>query len=144
MTMRRIAPYALLVLVAAPAAAQPGPAPGALFAQENAVWQAVAEHRPQAFAAFLDRDYVGVYGDGFHDAAAEVTAVSQITLARFQISDFVARNVDSNNVVVTYRIDLSGNAGGQEFSGRYTCSSLWHRSGRQWHVALHSEARIGN
>jgi hypothetical protein len=140
--MRRLLPFAFAALAAAPAAAQPAPTPSDLLAQENAVWQAVADQRLDAFAAFLARDYVGVYPDGFKDAAQEVAAVRGITLARFQISDFVVRTVDANDVVVTYRIDGSGTNQGHDFAGRFNISSYWHRTGRQWRVALHTEAPI--
>jgi hypothetical protein len=140
--MRRLLPFAFAALAAAPAVAQPGPTTAALFAQENAIWQAVADHRYDTFAAFLGRDYVGVYADGARDAAQEVAAIHGITLARFQINDFVVRSVDANDIVVTYRVDVSGNAGGRDFAGRYNTSSYWHRTGRQWRVQLHSETQI--
>jgi hypothetical protein len=140
--MRRLLPFAFAALAAAPAAAQPAPTPSALLAQENAVWQAVADHRFDAFAAFLARDYVGVYPDGFKDTAQEVAAIRGIALAGFQISDFVVRPVDASDVVVTYRIDLSGTDRGHEVAGRYNISSYWHRTGRQWRVQLHSETQI--
>ena len=142
--MRRLLPLAIAAFAAAPVAAQPAPSPSTLLAQENAVWQAVADQRLDAFAGFLARDYVGVYPDGIKDAAQEVAAVRGITLARFQISDFVVRGVDANNLVVTYRIDGSGSQGGQAFAGRYNISSYWHRTGRQWRVQLHTETPIAN
>jgi hypothetical protein len=140
--MRRLLPFVLAALAAAPAAAQPAPSPSTLLAQENSVWQAIADQRFDAFAAFLARDYVGVYPDGFKDAAQEVAAIRGITLARFQISDFVVRSVDPNDVVVTYRVDGSGTDQGHDFAGRYNISSYWHRAGRQWHVVLHTETQI--
>jgi hypothetical protein len=142
--MRRLLPFAFAAMAAAPAAAQPAPSPGALAAQENAVWQAIADHRFDTFAAFLDRDYVGVYGGAIRNAAQDVADIRTISLARFQISDFVARGVDANNVVVTYRVDVSGTAQGRDFAGRYNVASYWHRTGRQWRVQLHSQAQIGN
>jgi hypothetical protein len=140
--MRRLLPFAFAVLAATPAVGQPAPSPSALLAQENAVWQAVADHRYDAFAAYLARDYVGVYPDGFKDAAQELAAIRGISLVRFQISDFVARGVDANDVVVTYRIDLSGTEQGHDIAGRFNISSYWHRAGRQWRVELHTETQI--
>ena len=137
--MRRLLPFAFAALAAAPATAQPAPAPSAMLAQENAVWQAIADHRIDAFAAFLARDYVGVYPDGFKDAAQEVAAIRGINLLRFQISDFVVRGIDPNDDVLTYRIDVSGTEAGQAFAGRHIISSYWHRTGRQWRVALHTQ-----
>ena len=143
--MRRLLPFAFAaLLVSAPAAAQPIPSPGALAAQENAVWQAIADHRFDTFAGFLGRDYVGVYAGAVRNAAQEVEDVRAISLARFQISDFVARGVDANNVVVTYQVDMSGTAQGQDFAGRFNVASYWHRSGRQWRVHLHSQTQIGS
>jgi hypothetical protein len=120
------------------------PGPAALLAQESAVWQAVADHRPEAFAAALDRDYVGAYPSGFRTAGQEVEDIRGVTLARFQISDFVVRGVDANNLVVTYQVDISGNARGHDFAGRYNVASYWHRNGRQWLVRLHSRTPIGS
>ena len=142
--MRRLLPFAFAIIAATPAAAQTGPSPGALAAQENAVWQAIADHRPDTFAAFLARDYVGVYPEGFRNVAQEIEDIRALNLTRFQISDFVARNVDANNVVVTYQVDMSGNTGGQNFAGRFNTVSYWHRTGRQWRVHLHSQAPIGH
>ena len=139
--MRRIVPFAVAALLAAPASAQT-PAPSALLAQENAVWQAIVDHKPEVFASFLDRDYVGVYADGFKTAAQELDQVRAISLARFQISDFVVRAVDASDLVVTYRIDVSGTAQGRDFSGRYNTASYWHRIGRQWRIQFHSETQI--
>ena len=140
--MRRLVPFALIAFAAAPAAAQPAPSTAALLAQESAVWQAVADHRYDRFAGYLDRDYVGVYADGFKTGAGEVDAIRQMTLTRCQIIDFVVRSVDANNLVVTYRIDVSGTAAGHDFGGHYNSSSYWHRTGRQWRVQLHSETQI--
>jgi len=141
--MRRILPFTAAALLAAPAAAQT-PAPSALLAQETAVWQAIVDHKPDIFAGFLDRDYVGVYGFGFRTAAQEVDDTRQINLVRFQISDFVVRGVDANDLVVTYQVDISGNAQGHDFAGRYNVASYWHRAGRQWRVQLHSQTQIGS
>jgi hypothetical protein len=144
--MRRLLPFAFAVpmalTLAAPAAAQPAPAPGALLAQENAVWQAIADRKYDVFAAYLARDYVGVYPDGFKDAAQEVAAIRGVTLVRFQIDDFVVRSVDANDIIVTYRIDLSGAEQGHDIAGRFNISSYWHRNGRQWRVELHTETQI--
>lgn len=144
--MRRLLPFAFAAasIAAAPTAAQTVPGPGTLLAQENAVWQAIVDHRPDAFAGFLDRDYVGVYTFGFRTAAQEVSDIRSINLIRFQISDFVVRGIDANNLVVTYQVDISGNAQGHDFAGRYNVASYWHRNGRQWRVELHSQAPIGS
>jgi hypothetical protein len=146
--MRRLHPFAFAVpmalALAAPGAAQPAPSPGALLAQENAVWQAVADHRYDSFTAALARNYVGVYPDGFKDAAQELAAIRGISLVRFQIDDFVVRSVDANDVVVTYRIDVSGTEQGHDIAGRFNISSYWHRFGRQWRIELHSETPIAS
>ena len=142
--MRRLLPFALAAALAPlPAAAQPVPGPGALLAQENAVWQAIVDHKPDAFAAFLDRDYVGVYAAGFRDVAQDVHDIGSVNLARFQISDFVVRGIDASNLVVTYQVDVSGDAQGRAFASRFNAASYWHRIGRQWRVELHTQAQIG-
>jgi hypothetical protein len=142
--MRSLFPIAAAAIFAAPAAAQNVPAPSALLAQENAVWQAIVDHRPSAFGGFLGRDYVGVYANGFRNAAQDVADISSVDLARFQISDFVVRGVDANNLVVTYQVDVSGSAQGHQFASRFNAVSYWHRSGREWRVQLHSQAQIGH
>jgi hypothetical protein len=61
---------------------------------------------------------------------------------RFKISDFVARTIDANDVVVTYQVDISGNEQGHDFASRFNVASYWHRAGRLWRVQLHSQAQI--
>ena len=142
--MRWLFPIVVAAALAAPAAAQNVPAPSALLAQENAVWQAIVDHKYDAFAGFLGRDYVGVYAAGFRDAAQDVADIRSADLARFQISNFVVRGIDSSNLLVTYQVDVSGSAQGHAFASRFNAVSYWHRSGREWRVQLHSQAQIGS
>ena len=141
--MRRLLPFAFTVLAAAPAAAQPAPSPGALLAQENAVWQAIADHQYDAFAAYLARDYVGVYADGFgtppRRSPRSGRSISSASRSAISWSAASTRTTSSSPIGSTFPAPHEGH----EFAGRYNIASYWHRTGRQWRVQLHSQIQSG-
>jgi hypothetical protein len=131
-----------LLLTPLPAAAQPAsPAVADALAREQAVWQAVKDHRLDDFAAAMAPSYLGLYPDGPRTVAADVAQIRQVDLRSFEISAFQLLPVDPETLAVTYRIDVAGQAHDTAFSGRYWVSSVWHRIGGKWRAILHSQVQ---
>ena len=136
--MRMLFLVATAMLSAAPALARPM----TMQARETAVWQSVKDQQIDTFAAYLAPNYVAVYDDGIHDKATEVEFVRGQTLRGFRMGNFTSRTIDGGeDVLLTYRIDVRGNKGKTNFSGRYWATSLWHRSGKSWSLVYHSDVK---
>ena len=107
--------------------------------REKAVWQAVKDQKLDDFAAAMAPDYVGLYPEGRRTVAADVAGIKDVALHDFEISFFDARPVDPDTIATTYRIDISGQAHGTAFTGRYWVASVWHREGDKWRAVLHTQ-----
>lgn len=135
--MRMLFVVAAAALVSSAAAAKPM----SLEQRENAVWQSVKAQQIDAFAANLAPNFIGVYNDGFYDKARQVAFVRGQNVRSFRISNFSSRAIGGGDVLLTYRLDVRGNKGKDNFSGGYWATSLWHRSGRNWTMVYHSDVK---
>jgi hypothetical protein len=129
-----------LLLVPLPTLAQSA-SPGTMEAlgREKEVWQAVKDHRPDDFAAAMAPNYIGLYPDGPRTVAIDVAGIKDVALHDFEISFFDVRPIDPDTIATTYRIDISGQAHGTPFTGRYWVASVWHRDGGKWRAVLHTQ-----
>ena len=130
--------------LAAAAIAVPIPAADASatpLQREIAVWNAVKAKRMGEFAASMSPDFVGMYSWGTDTRERELRIVRNQTLRSFALSNFRAVRVDPDNLLVTYFADVHGVADGDDFSGRYSNSTLWHRAGGKWLTVYHGEAK---
>lgn len=144
--MRRIATLSAFLVCAVAAAARaqvPTAVQRAAEARENAIWQAVKDKQPDRFGAMLAPSYTAVYAYGVQDKTQEVDGMRGVNLRSFALSSFQGRAPDARTLIVTYRADVQGDAGGHDFTGGYWCSSVWRLVNGQWRGALHTEARAG-
>jgi len=109
--------------------------------REIAVWNAVKSKRLAEFKASMSPDFVGMYSWGTDNRAEELKIVHDQTLHSFALSKFRAVPVDPDNLLVTYFADVRGVEDGNEFSGRYSNTTLWHRDGGKWLTVYHGEAK---
>ena len=114
----------------------------AMLKRETAVWEAAQATKPDVFGAFLDPAYSGVYADGVHSRAAEIEAVNQEHLRSFAINDAVAKQLDPQTQMLTYKVSVKGDFAGTDFSGDYWAVSLWHLTGGMWMLVAHAEAKL--
>jgi hypothetical protein len=103
-------------------------------AKEAAVYRAVVEVNVDAVAANLDSAYVGIYPRGIVDREAQIAAVKG-EWTSFELSQFNARAIDSQTVLLTYRLSTQGTSG-----GTFWASTLWRLTGGQWRWVLHTAA----
>lgn len=124
------------ILILLPIAVTPllSQAPSDWQAREAAVYQAVVDVDVEAFAANLDSTYVGVYTRGIVDREAQVAGVRG-EWKSFELSQFSARAIDSETVLVTYRLTAQG-----ANAGTFWASTLWRRTAGQWRMVLHTAA----
>jgi hypothetical protein len=105
-------------------------------AKETALWQAIKDRQFDSFAAGLDSTFVGVYAGGTIGLDAQIAAVQQDTLASFQISEFTVRTVDSQTILLTYRVSVTATNTTQ--AATYWASSLWRLRAGGWRTVLHT------
>jgi len=114
---------------------------GADLAREMKLWEIAKSRDIERFSALLDPQFVAVYASAINDRAAEIAAIGEQELTGFAISNFTSRQVEPDVVLATYSVDATGSFRGTDISGRYNVASLWRRSGGEWKLAYHSEAK---
>jgi hypothetical protein len=127
---------ALAIILIAPSVAAETP-----LHRETSVWNAVKAKRMGEFAASMSPNFVGMYSWGTDNRAQELEIVRNQVLRSFALSKFRAVKVDRDNLLVTYFADVHGIADGDDFSGRYSNTTLWHRTGGKWLTLYHGEAK---
>jgi hypothetical protein len=135
--MRTISLIALAATALAPVAA------GAAtpVQKEMAVWQAYKDKNGKAFKAMMAPAYVGVYADGNYNLARELDTMKAVKLDSFKIGGFSSRMIDSDDMLMTYTVDVKGMHGKDDISGKYYAASLWHRANKKWLGVYHSEIK---
>lgn len=109
---------------------------------ENGIWQAFKDKKSDAFRAMFTAKYVGLYEDGTFNVARELESMNKTNLRSFAISNLTARPIDAGeDILTTYTVVIKGTLGKTDISGRYWCSSVWHRAGKNWLTAYHSEIK---
>jgi hypothetical protein len=63
-------------------------------ARESAILDAVKAKHYDKMTESLDPAFTSVYNDGVHDRAGEIADTKSVTLRRFELSDFKARQID--------------------------------------------------
>jgi hypothetical protein len=135
--MRIISIAALAAFAIAPVAAQAATP----LQQETAIWQAFKDKNAKAFTAMLAPNGVSLYEDGVASRAKELDNLKNAKIASFKIDNFSSRMIDPNNLLTTYVVDVKGTEGKTDMSGRYQAASVWHRSGKNWVGAFHTEIK---
>jgi hypothetical protein len=111
--------------------------------KETAIWQAFKDKKAEAFKGMLERGYVAVYADGTKSRDQELQSLKTTTLDSFKISDFAHSAIDSENVLMTYTVEVKGKQGKTDISGKYRAASVWHHSGKGagslWRGTFHTE-----
>jgi hypothetical protein len=109
--------------------------------KETAVWQAFKDKKADAFGAMFAADYVGLYEDGPASKAKELANLKNATIRGFKISNFNSRAIDTDDMLMTYVVDVQGTMGKTDISGKYQAASLWHRTGNNWLGVYHTEIK---
>ena|SRR5437899_2048766 len=109
--------------------------------KETAIWQSFKDKNAKAFGAMLAPTYVGLYNDGPDNRARELDNLKNSKIISFKIDNFASRMVDTNNMLMTYVVDVKGTMGKDDISGKYQAASLWHRTGKKWLGVYHSEIK---
>ena len=98
---------------------------------ERRVWQALLDGDPDADAAALSDDFLGVYPTGFSDKAGHVAQLTAgPTVADYQISDGRIMRLGDDYVLFAYRADYR-RPGDADMQVMYI-SSIWKRRGDGW------------
>ena len=109
--------------------------------RESAVWESVKNKEVESIRKVFQKDNVAVYDNGIVGLNDEIDGISKMTIRDYRLSDVKVRNLDPSTVIVTSKVVVDGDAGGQSMSGTYNSMTVWQRSGNQWYVAAHTEIK---
>ena len=109
--------------------------------RETAMWESVKNKELESIRKVFQKDYVAVYDTGIIGVNDELDGISKLTLRDYRVTDVNVRNLDPSTVIVTSKVVVDGDMGGQSMSGTYNAMTVWQRSGNQWYVAAHTEIK---
>lgn len=132
----------ILCFVAALLAASPALAKATSPTQlERETWLAFKAKRVAEIRSMFAPGYVGLYADGTKNLERELEDFKRVTIENYSLSDFSSREVDPDDVLLTYAADVHLSVDGKRVSERLWIASLWHRSNKRWLTAYHSEIK---
>ena len=103
----------------------------ALLAQEHRVWRALVEGDPDADAALLDEDFLGVYPSGFAGRADHAGQLARgPSVAAYVLEAARVLEAGADHAMLCYRARYTRPGGAAE-EAMYV-SSLWRREGAGW------------
>lgn len=109
--------------------------------RETAMWESVKNREVESIRKVFRKDYVAVYDSGIIGLNDEIDGISKVTIRDYRVSDVAVHNLDPSTVIVTSKVVVDGESGGQSMSGTYNSMTVWQRSGNQWYVAAHTEIK---
>lgn len=108
-------------------------------------WQQAELHSNTAvMAAMLSDDYLGIYGDGTLATRAEVLADAKsgaTHFSRIETSDRKIRIFGTTAVVVS-KADVAGVNDGEDISGHYRYTRVYHRTEGVWKIVSFEASTI--
>lgn len=127
---------ATALLAAAPAAKPMTPAQ-----LETLAWRLMKPYREDEIRALFAPDLITLYADGRHDRTQEMRNIGALQLREYTLGRIRSQSIDSDNILLTYSVDLRGTVGNKPVSGRRWVASLWHRSHGKWLTVFHTEMK---
>ncbi len=108
---------------------------------ERAMWQDVKDKNVTAFRAALDTSYTGLSHYGSFGMSLEAARYEWTGLERYELSDFVARRLDTNTVLLTYKAELKGRSLGLNVEGTYWMATIWKLQNGEWKATFHAHVQ---
>lgn len=107
-------------------------------------WKDYKNKRKGSFAKILTDDFIEVEadGNGARDKKAEIAEIDEIDLASYALSDFHFRAIGSDGLIVRYRAEYKGKAGGQPIQGKSAIGEVWGKSGDGWKLVYFQETPV--
>ena len=109
--------------------------------RESARWESVKNKEVESIRKVFQKDYVAVYDSGIVGINDEIDGISKTNIKSYAVSNVAVRNLDPSTVLVTSKVNVDGDMGGQSIAGSYNTLTVWQRKGNQWYVAAHTEVK---
>jgi len=109
-----------------------------LLELEERMWQANREGDGAFYGQYLREDAFAVSKYGTMDKAQAVSLVSanQNPYLKTELSDQRVIQLDEDNAIVTYRVDVTALVQGNEMQLPAYASTVWNRSGGEWRAVF--------
>ncbi|TDO49992.1 uncharacterized protein DUF4440 [Kribbella sp. VKM Ac-2527] len=109
-----------------------------LLELEERMWQANREGDAAFWAQYLRDDAFGVSKYGTLDKAQAVSlaAANENPYLKTELSEQRVIQLDDDNAIVTYRVDVTALVQGNEMQLPAYASTVWNRSGGEWRAVF--------
>ena len=139
--MKKYITYSVAALFALTAICFAGPDKAAIMAKEQAAWDTYKAKDSAGFKKVLDKDFRGVYGNGFYNLQKEMDDMSKWDIKSVTMSEFDTFSDEPDVVVATYKVTLNATFNGQDMSGTYNSGTVWKKEGNDWLAIFHTHAK---
>jgi len=113
------------------------------IAKEKEIWQALAKQDLNAFSALLAEDQIYVSGDGVHDKASSVKAVTGFVPTSVGYADWKLTTIDKDAALITYKSTVKGTMNGAAVpEGSAYETSLWVNRDGKWLALYHQDSAV--
>ena len=113
----------------------------AIMARENEAWQAFKDKNADGFKKLVDKDFKGVYAEGFVTLEQELAEMKNADMKSFALSDFTSFSDEKDVIVTTYKCTMQGSNGGKDTSGTYNCGTVWKMENNVWLAVFHTNVK---
>jgi hypothetical protein len=114
-----------------------------ITAQEKKIFDALKAKDFKAFGDLLAADSIEVGGNGVHDKAASLKDVEQLNLTDYNLSDWKVTKLGPDAAVVTYSATAKGDMGGKPFpADAVRASTAWVNRDGKWLAVYHQETPV--
>ncbi len=118
-----------------------GPDSAAIEAKEKEAWQTFKDKDAAGFKKIIDKDFVGVFAQGFTSLESELAEMPKWDVKSFAISDFKMFSDEKDVAMCHYTVKIEGTYGGKDVSGTYNAGSVWKMENGQWLAILHTHVK---
>lgn len=131
----------LAALLLTTAIASASPDADALQSKTKAVWQAFQAKSPNDFKKLCAPNYTAVYAEGIVTVDKDLEMMKKVDLRSFDMHDAKVTMWDADTALVAYTMKVAASMDGQDISGDLNCGTVWHKTGSDWLVVLHTEIK---
>ena len=139
--MKTYLTYTVVAFFAITVLAIAGPDKAMIMAKEQAAWDTFKAKDAAGFKKVVDKDFRGVYGNGFYNRQKELDDMSKWDIKSVTVSDFDTFSDEPDVVVATYKVTLNATFNGQDMSGAYNAGTVWKKEGNDWLAIFHTHAK---
>ena len=113
-----------------------------VISQEKLTWEAAKKKDKAALAKLLADDFTEIIDDGVFDKRGILAYLDNVQLLSYSPSNFKARTIASDAVLLIYQVSEDGKYKGHDFQAQNNVASVWAKRAGMWQNVHFQETPI--